>query len=466
MLKEVDAAMSNNNGDLFTNLFSLTLEAHLGEKKNAEQLGKIQTSKEEVFPFQDIGEVGVVNARGDGNCGPRAIIQSLLLQGVLHNKKEFVIDFIKGIVTRVKEKTLNKYRENKGKYELDGFYKLDQPNYFPTFIGQYQKLTTEREIIDFFKLYLPKVITEENNPTAALPPDKEVEKRIDFLTRSNSMTTEEEAELNTLLEREAPSANNSPVNDEIIYFFSACLRQDASHFLDPIENIELVKKDPDLVGLNKDLDIGTIIPYLQGHKIALELCKANENKVEDSVGQEVSSFDKFVKDNYYIGEAELEINILWYHNHYSVLLFENEVKNYASKNAPDCSKDEEIARKLQIEEDEEIAKKFQIEEIKSFVEAMKDKTFVEQMKDKSFARQYEKNEVSQDFLQLQVLQILIEMIKGFFKKTTLESSVEELTKKIEKTGYSPAFFSAISNNNSIPENGNQKIESNFIRSGA
>lgn len=48
----------------------------------------------------DQGEVGVINARGDGNCGPRAVIQSLLLRGVLTAQQHFVADFLSGLFQR------------------------------------------------------------------------------------------------------------------------------------------------------------------------------------------------------------------------------------------------------------------------------------------------------------------------------------------------------------------------------
>ena len=45
-----------------------------------------------------------VDSFGDGNCGPRSIIQSLLLKGVLQNQQEFVYQFLYHLYSNHKDK--------------------------------------------------------------------------------------------------------------------------------------------------------------------------------------------------------------------------------------------------------------------------------------------------------------------------------------------------------------------------
>ena len=50
---------------------------------------------------------------GDGNCGPRAIIQSLLLEGLAYPQhKQFVCNFLRGIYQRNKGRNLITPHEN------------------------------------------------------------------------------------------------------------------------------------------------------------------------------------------------------------------------------------------------------------------------------------------------------------------------------------------------------------------
>lgn len=52
----------------------------------------------------NLGEFGLINAVGDGNCGPRAIIQSLLIRGVIGGPevRRTVLDFLHGLFERQK----------------------------------------------------------------------------------------------------------------------------------------------------------------------------------------------------------------------------------------------------------------------------------------------------------------------------------------------------------------------------
>ena len=45
-----------------------------------------------------------VDSFGDGNCGPRSVIQSLLLKGVLQNQQEFVYQFLYHLYSNHKDK--------------------------------------------------------------------------------------------------------------------------------------------------------------------------------------------------------------------------------------------------------------------------------------------------------------------------------------------------------------------------
>ena len=51
-------------------------------------------------PTRRTAYTAFVDAIGDGNCGPRSMIQSLLLQGLLHNQQEFVYQFLYQLYTR------------------------------------------------------------------------------------------------------------------------------------------------------------------------------------------------------------------------------------------------------------------------------------------------------------------------------------------------------------------------------
>jgi len=51
-------------------------------------------------PLQRTDYTTFVDAIGDGNCGPRAVIQSLLLRGMLHDQQAFVYEFLQGLCLR------------------------------------------------------------------------------------------------------------------------------------------------------------------------------------------------------------------------------------------------------------------------------------------------------------------------------------------------------------------------------
>ena len=94
-------------------------------------------------------KIGVINAVGDGNCGPRAILQSLLIQGVVKGgeTQQFVFNYLEGLYDRQRETIDPNGKDLYGssskqniQRDVDSFlnkYKQMQPNDLPQLINDY-----------------------------------------------------------------------------------------------------------------------------------------------------------------------------------------------------------------------------------------------------------------------------------------------------------------------------------------
>ena len=99
----------------------------------------------------DKDQIGLVNAIGDGNCGPRAVIQSLLMQGVLKggDAQLFVLNYLKRIYNDQKDAKDSNGRDlyqpsskNEIQTSIEQFFKkyekvrpADLPNLIDDFFG-------------------------------------------------------------------------------------------------------------------------------------------------------------------------------------------------------------------------------------------------------------------------------------------------------------------------------------------
>ncbi len=142
---------------------------------------------------------------GDGNCGPRAIIQSLLLEGLAYPQhKQFVCNFLRGI-----------YQRNKGRTEP---YTQDSRH------------LSSLALDDIFGKYDPRPKPNMSEDTLyRLPLNQKTNLENQILTFINTYEKMEPTEnnLNLLIERFIPQDRGvPPTHDHLIYLLAAYLRFD------------------------------------------------------------------------------------------------------------------------------------------------------------------------------------------------------------------------------------------------
>ena len=319
-------------------------------------------------------KLNVLAARGDGNCALRSIIQSLLAQGMLHDKKEWVTHFIRELVNRNEDK-------------VKEAYKLNKPATLDSFIEQYEILKIDQ--LDTFSQDF--FINKDANTST--PPNFSPEEQNRFslllgkdeLTRSPSEANELEA-LSVKLCSSHP-APNEPKDDSVLYFLNACLRQDIIAFNNENPNIETIGSSEDpaeqehldvkrkehakhltaLSTLGAFTDIQYITSYLQHHHIGVQVYNS-KGKL-----QAYASTPTATETNH-----EVDIHLILHNQHYNVLL---------------------PAKELQIKQDETIARTFQIEENGMFEQKLQ---LVEE-EDATLAKnlQMKENEIPEERLQLE-----------------------------------------------------------------
>lgn len=149
---------------------------------------------------------------GDGNCGPRAIIQNLLLEGIAKPEhKQFVCDYLRGLYLRNKA-NLTPYvnhprhvshprKDNKfGAHDPRPSPNLYNDNLYRLPLGKKNDL--EQQLISFLDMYEKLDATEEN--------------------------------LNLLIEKLMPKTRGvPPTHDHLIYLLAAYLRFDMNREIDP-----------------------------------------------------------------------------------------------------------------------------------------------------------------------------------------------------------------------------------------
>jgi hypothetical protein len=299
----------------------------------------------------DSKDLMILRARGDGNCGPRAVIQSLLAQAILQDKKVWVINFIRELIHRNEARVKNAYH-------------LDKPATFDPFIAHYETLAFEQLATFAQDFFIKKA--EPSKTDDFLNQDVQ-EKVHTLLDRQPSLESTDE--LNAILE----PVNHSPDdNDYVLYYLNACLRQDMFTFHH--ENANVPTTDLDAAALEikkaedekhlKDLEqLDTYVAigeqasrYFQAHKISLSIYNAEDNKA---------------KPNHYINnlsndtESEITIHLLYDSRsqgseHYDALLLSNEDSKVLQ-----IKQDEELAKELQTKEIEDFAARFEASDNKN-----------------------------------------------------------------------------------------------------
>ncbi|WP_126322867.1 hypothetical protein [Candidatus Rickettsiella viridis] len=320
-------------------------------------------------------ELHVLAALGDGNCALRSIIQSLLAQGMLHDKKEWVAHFIQELVNR-----------NEGK--VKEVYHLNKPATLHSFIEQYKMLTIDQ--LDTFSqdFFINK---EANTPTAPILSQEEHNRLYLLLEKNNAtLSSSEASELEKLyLKLSSSQTTNKPKDDSVLYFLNACLRQDIISFNNENLNLETISASDDaeiqqlikseqedhlksLQTLGAFVDIRHITPYLKHHNIGVQIY-TNKGELQAHASTRIAAENR----------NEVDIHLILHSQHYNVLLPAKELQ---------IKQDETIAKKLQIEEDKTLGKKpqtdvsekelqikqgevaakqLQMEEIKDFAERFK-----------------------------------------------------------------------------------------------
>lgn len=387
----------------------------------------------------DQKELNVLAARGDGNCALRSIIQSLLAQGMLHDKKGWVTHFIQEIVNR-----------NEGK--VKEAYHLNKPATLHSFIEQYKMLTVDQ--LDTFSqnFFINKI--EANTPT---PPtlNQEQHNRLYLLLGKDNATLSpsEASELNTLFSKlSSHQTTNEPQDDSVLYFLNACLRQDiisfnnenlniptASSSEDPIAQ-ELLKIEHEshltaLSGLGRFVDIQHMTPYLKHHHIGVQVY-TNQGKLQTH-----ASTAPAAESNH-----EVDIHLILQGQHYNVLLPTKELQ---------IKQDETIAKKLQVEEDETPDKKPQLNVSEKELQIKKSEALAKQMQMEeiqAFAKRFTSSGNKDN------LSFIRDVIKGLglekelnlgqlshLRSLDIEKIAEDLQFVIKDLGYSSQFKEQIQN---------------------
>lgn len=275
----------------------------------------------------------ILKVKGDGNCGPRAILQSLLVQGLVHDKKDWVLGFI----TELAEVNADSRR-------------LTKPDTFNKFIECYKTLTLE-QLDDFSQEFFIKNVNSDT--TVELYSDEDLKNIHDLLSQEETADSKEK--LGQLLKSE----DNSAIDDSVIYFLSACLRQDLVKFYSDtnlfdgyFHNKDFSGKEDELACLGEPdnyMDLNFFSPYLTKKNIDLTIYEKQENALNYQETKLTHSIN-----------SEISISIIYQGDHFDVLLDEELAKKLQ------IQRDEAIAKALQIQADEESAKALQIEEMENF----------------------------------------------------------------------------------------------------
>lgn len=215
---------------------------------------------------------------GDNNCGPRAIIQSLLLRGVTTGRRQDVIAFLEGIFER-QSGTLLKAAEEPNTKVIETLNRME----FDAFCEAYMSDTLDLDV--FIRTYF------------SLMTAGKVDK---------------------------------PHHDKVCYFLAACLRFDiATELRDgpPTEagvtQYELEQwEGRDMFELQTELNLGAIRSYFPNHNLQLAVSVANQS-VPDPSKPTIKKFTEWgisSQDQYSSppGEGYLQLDINQGSNHFEV----------------------------------------------------------------------------------------------------------------------------------------------------
>ncbi|KAF5271530.1 hypothetical protein FQR65_LT05150 [Abscondita terminalis] len=314
---------------------------------------------------------------------------------------------------------LSKALINRTEANVKNSYGLDKPVTLDNFISQYEALTFGQ-----FENFSQEFFIRNVNSDTPIQHSEDI---------NNLLDRQDESEISALLNRIAPPADNSARDDSIIYFLSACLRKDAASFVD--SNLgSLITLNPDLDKLDNYLEIESIISYLKHYNLQLVLHKFNEAEADRNVTV------------YAVSEPEFSLDIIGQGEHFDVLLDEELAKKIQ------IQEDEELVKKIQIQEDEELAKALQIEEIELFV--LENKTsnnknslslmhsFIENLglKEELTSTSKEFSTASYFFKNSNIIEQLIEMFKLAIINLGYSSHFKDKIKE-QTPNYFPAFFS-------------------------
>lgn len=346
-------------------------------------------------------KIRILKAKGDGNCGPRAIIQSMLVQGVLQDKKKLIINFIRELISRTQ-------------ISVRDTYGLVKPAAFSDFVSQYKELTVDQ--LDHFSEHF--FISKVNSET--LLSNEYSEEELNSL-----LDQQDQSGLTEILNRIAPPIDNSAKDDSILYFLASCLRKDASLFFNDEEGMTLGEVEPTLDQLDSSMSIDDIDLYLKHHKMRLIL-----------------NNDLTKKYVYGASSPEFSINLTYSSDHFDAFLFE-----------------EDVTKRLQIEQDEKLARALQMEEIKIFSEKFKasgstDELFISSLiENLGLKNELEIKELDtlHSLKSLSVIEHALKVLHFVIGKLGYSSFFKEELKKQTKN-YSPAFFATCSQDEALSNN--------------
>ncbi len=226
--------------------------------------------------------IGLINAVGDGNCGLRAAVQSLLIRGITTDKHAFVADFLQHIYDRQKDAV-----------DINGR-----------------------------NLYASNT-TKVDNP---VPPSNQQANVLDLIQAYRTMTPSDLAKLRNVYFGTDNTEGMNAKMDHVIYVLAGCLRLDISDYVNdnPSERLPYGGDEDgrrDLRTLEKETDFNDTVAYFADHDISSTMESSNPSVPNQSLNDIMPQLNS--ADRFKFKKPEIEISI--YHdkgNHFKSLIYE------------------------------------------------------------------------------------------------------------------------------------------------
>jgi hypothetical protein len=320
-------------------------------------------NRADILAFVNInqtGELGLIDTVGDGNCGPRAVIQSLLVRGITTNQKRFVADFLRNMYLRQSNAVDD---ENRSLYgcvirRLTQFPDITDLSLYANscvLVGEqlhyidFQGVARPCVLVDaeqFKAILLEKIggthVRELVGHQIRMPYDE-----LNMYLAPDSELIQGEGsikqDVESLLERyEQMTVDNLPTlrseyfasnnidllseKDHVMYTLAGCLRFDIRDYArDNPSHLWGGELDDDYLGLlEQEMSFSDTVSYFANHRIVCNLLGRVDDALDDQNPLiEQNSEEYSLPPGVHFEPAQIDLHVYRLGNHFMTLLYEN-----------------------------------------------------------------------------------------------------------------------------------------------